>query len=114
MNIINQLSYSNSYKPNVVYGTITIKYYPENMRPTAKDNPTKVLPYVKSYTSKPTTLTLDNNNKFPTTKLYNHALNRIIRELNLPKKKKVFAWIDSINNIRTICSVSYKFDQHIH
>ena len=114
MKIINQLPYSKNYKPNVVYGSITIKYYPIKMRSLAKDNPKKVTPHVKSYTSKLTTLTLDHNKKLPTQKLYDLTLNRIVKELKLPKKQKVFAWIDSIDVHRTICSVSYQFDQLIH
>jgi len=113
MNIINNTTYPDDYRPMVAYGNITIKYYPEKLRTQAKENPKKVLPEVKTYTTPPTSFTIDHKQKFPTNKLYNAALNRATKGLHT-KKHKYFYWIDSIKIISTHGNVNYPFNQNIH
>lgn len=114
MKIINKETYSKDYRPKVIYGKVLLKYYPERLRDTARDKPDLVIPYVRSYTSKPTTLTIDDNGKIPTNKLYNSCVFRILKELYPNKKHKMFAWIDSFKVIHECGKVNYNFDQDIH
>ena len=114
MNLINNTTYQQRYRPLVAYGRLTIKYYPEHLREQAKTNPDRVKPVVKEYTSKLTTFTIDHYNKFTTQNLYEAALSRIVREMLNNKKKKLFAWISKIQIIDTCGTVNYKFDQNLH
>ena len=114
MHLINTTTYPTNYKPHVVYGTITISYYPESMREKAKTKPHLVKPHVKTYLSLPTSFTLDCNNKFPTKKLYDAALNRIVKELLNKKQNKIFAWIKEVDVLHSAGTVNYQFNQLVH
>jgi hypothetical protein len=102
-NLISQKAYPPGYKPNVVIAIVTLKYYNNNNKKQ-----------VNIFVPDVTTLTLDDDFRFPTPFLYHSALDRLSKNLITHKKNKLFFWIHSIEVIKIVGSISYNIDYSLN
>lgn len=102
-NLISKHPYEIGYKPNVVIAIVTLKYYNSSNKKQ-----------VNTFVPDVTTLTLDDDFRFPTPFLYHSALNRLSKHLITHKKNKLFFWIHSIEVIKVTGSISYTIDYSLN
>jgi hypothetical protein len=102
-NLISQKAYPPGYKPNVVIAIVTLKYYNNNNKKQ-----------VNIFVPDVTTLTLDDDFRFPSPFLYTSALDRLSKNLITHKKNKLFFWIHSIEVIKVVGSISYTIDYSLN